>query len=128
MIALQAFGTLGKDAEVKDINGKKVINFSVAVNQGYGDNKTTLWIDCAKWGEKTGIAEYLKKGTKVALSGEPSLRKWEGGATITLRVNDITLGGSSNGEQAAPVANEAMPQSYPVREISNAELDAQLPF
>lgn len=105
MICTTLIGTLGKDAEVKDLNGKKVINFSVAVNQGYGENKTTLWVDCAKWGEKTGIAEYLKKGTKVAVFGEPSLRKWDGGATITLRVQEIELVGSRQQDAApAPMA------------------------
>lgn len=103
MITMNVVGTLGKDAEVKQVGGKAVINFSVAVNQGYGDNKTTLWVDCAKWGEKTGISQYLTKGTKVALHGEPSLRKWDGGATITLRVADIELvGGKSDNQQSAP--------------------------
>ena len=114
---MNVVGTLGKDAEVKSLNGKNVINFSVAVNQGYGDNKTTLWVDCAKWGEKTGIAEYLKKGTKVALHGEPSLRKWEGGATITLRVADIELlGTKSDGQQQQPTAQ---PGSAAVEELND---------
>ena len=46
---MNLLGRLGKDAEVKEINGKNVINFTVAVDTGYGDKKTTLWIDAAKW-------------------------------------------------------------------------------
>jgi single-strand DNA-binding protein len=110
MITMNVVGTLGKDAEVKQVGGKAVINFSVAVNQGYGDNKTTLWVDCAKWGEKTGISQYLTKGTKVALHGEPSLRKWDGGATITLRVADIELvGGKSENQSATPASSQGLP-------------------
>lgn len=91
MIQMFLVGRLGKDAEVKNLQGGSVINFSTAVDIGYGEKKETLWVDCAKWGEKTGIAQYLKKGTKVAITGEPGLRKWEGGATMTLRVSNIEL-------------------------------------
>lgn len=121
MITMQVVGTLGKDAEVKDLQGKKVINFYVAVNQGYGDNKTTLWVDCAKWGEKTGISEYLKKGTKVAVHGEPSIRKWDNGATITLRVADIELLGGKNENQQQDDPPKQEPAS------TEAELN-DLPF
>jgi single-strand DNA-binding protein len=112
-------GNLGKDAEVKEVGGSKVINFSIAVKEGYGDKATTLWVDCAKWGEKTGIADYLKKGTKVAVSGSVSIRKWDTGATITLRVLEIELLGSrdvqeptqpSQPSQSAPAASQPMVQ------------------
>ena len=108
MITTTLVGTLGKDATINDVQGKKVINFSVAINQGYGDNKTTLWVDVAKWGDKTTVAEYLKKGTKVAVSGEPSLRTWEKdgkhGASITLRANEVELLGSKSDNQQQDTA------------------------
>ena len=110
MIQLTFIATLGKDAEVRDAGTTKVINFSAAVNVGYGEKKSTMWIECAKFGEKTGVAEFLKKGTKVYISGEPSLRQWESngkhGASIGVRVQDIELLGgkqeevSSNGKAA----------------------------
>lgn len=91
---MQIIGRLGKDAEIRDAGGKKVLSFSVAVEDGYGDNKKTLWVDCSKWGEKTAIAEYLTKGTQVWVAGDPGIRTWENGAGITLRVADIQLIGS----------------------------------
>lgn len=82
-------GNLGKDAELKELDGgKKVINFSIAVPDG---KDKTIWVDCAKWSEKTGVLPYLLKGTKVAVTGNVGLRKWEGGATVTLRVIDLEL-------------------------------------
>ena len=100
---MNAIGRLGKDAEVKDVNGKKVIQFSVATDQGYGDKKTTLWIDVSKWGEQTGVATYLKKGTQVYVTGEPSLFTSEQGKTyLKLRADKIELLGSR--EAAAPDA------------------------
>jgi len=100
-------GTLGKDAEVKTLeSGKTVINFSIAVNEGYGENKSTMWIDCAKWGEKTTVAQFLKKGSKVAVSGNVGLRKWETGATITLRISELHLIG---GKAAEPTDSKLQP-------------------
>lgn len=96
-------GRLGKDCEVKTLDsGKSVINFSVAVDIGYGDKKETLWVDCAKWGEKTTVAQYLKKGQQVAVQGEVGLRKWDGGATVTLRIANLDLiGGKPEGKESA---------------------------
>ena len=110
MVQLQFIGNLGKDAEVKTTNnGKTVINFNAAYTTGYGDNKVTTWVSCAKWGEKTGIAEYLKKGVKVFVSGEPVLQTYtkQDGTTATqlaLNVRDIEL--LTKGE-AAPANAQA---------------------
>lgn len=105
MIATQVIGRLGKDAEVKEINGRKVINFSIAVDTGYGQNKKTLWIECGKWGDNTAVAQYLVKGSQVHVAGEPSLREWDSngksGVSFQLNVQQITLVGGKN-EQVSP--------------------------
>lgn len=96
MISTQAIGRLGKDAEVKEVNGKKVLEFSIAVDQGFGDKKTTLWLNCTKWGENTAVGQYLVKGTQVHVSGEPSLNTYTNKygkdvTTLRLRCMEITL-------------------------------------
>ena len=94
-------GNLGKDAELKELEGgKKVINFSIAVQDG---KENTLWIDCAKWSEKTGVLPYLKKGTKVAVTGNVGIRIWAGGAALTLRVLDLELLGQKETAAADPL-------------------------
>jgi single-strand DNA-binding protein len=50
MIKLQVIGNLGKDAVVNDVNGRKVINFSVAVTERYKDAQgaqkdRTVWVE-----------------------------------------------------------------------------------
>jgi len=114
MIQMQLIGTLGKDAEVKDVDKTKVINFSIAVTQGYGDKKTTLWVEAAKFGDKITVANYLKKGTKVFVSGEPSLQNWtsktgSSGTSLKIRVNELELLGDkqnkSQDEQVAATAS-----------------------
>jgi len=113
MIKAMLTGRLGKPAEVKTLDGgRSVINFSIATDQGYGDNKKTLWVECAYWTDKLGVVPYLTKGASVAVFGEPSLRVWDGngksGASFTLNVNQIELtGGKSDAEHngsPAPVS------------------------
>lgn len=75
-------GNIGKDAEVKDLNnGNSVINFSVAHTEKWKDKQgnpqeKTVWVDCSWFINNTSIAQYLKKGTKVLIEGEPTARAY----------------------------------------------------
>ena len=115
MIQLQAIGRLGRDAEVKTLpSGKNVINFSIAVDTGWGDTKKTLWLECAKFGDNTKVAEFLKKGTQVHVSGEPSLREWESNTsgkqvTLSLVVSQVTLCGGAVQPKEPQQAGESLP-------------------
>lgn len=105
MITATAVGRLGRDAETRSTQqGTEVTSFSIAVDQGYGDKKTTLWADCAIWGERgRKLKPYLVKGTQVVVSGEPSLRSWNkpdgsSATSLTIRVGEVKLiGGRQDG-------------------------------
>lgn len=104
MIKLQVIGNLGKDCVLNTVNGKNVINFTVAHTERFKDAQgnqkdKTIWVDCAYWTERTGIAPYLKKGTQVYVEGQPEVRTYQTqdgkhGATLTLRVLSVQLLGS----------------------------------
>lgn len=99
-------GRLGKNSETRRTqDGKPVTSFSVAVDDGYGQNKKTAWFDCSIWGDRgEKLAQYLTKGTAVAVSGELGTREYEGRTYLTVRVNDVTmLGGGErhSGGQSA---------------------------
>src|ERR1700694_3748460 len=107
MIKLQVIGNLGKDCVTNAVNGKNVINFSVAHTEKFKDAQgnqkdKTIWVDCAYWTDRTGIAPYLKKGTQVYAEGTPELRTYpknDGttGVSLTLRVQSVQLLGSRGG-------------------------------
>ena len=110
MIKLQVIGNLGKDALVNNVNGKNVINFTVAHTERFKDaqgnqkDKTT-WVDCAYWTDRTAVAPYLKKGTQVYAEGTPDLRTYQKtdgttGVSLTLRVLSVQLLGSRNSNEA----------------------------
>ena len=77
-------GNLGGDPEVKNLeSGKKVANFSLAVDSSYKDkdgNKVedTTWIPCVAWGKTAELLEqYTKKGSKVAVDTTVTTRNYE---------------------------------------------------
>lgn len=72
-------GGLGRDAELKTLpSGKNVLEFSIAVNSGFGDNKKTYWWKAKLFGDRaTKLAEYFVKGTKLLIEGVPELREYE---------------------------------------------------
>jgi len=106
MIKLQVIGNLGKDALVNNVNGKNVINFTVAHTERFKDAQgnqkdRTTWVDCAYWTDRTAVAPYLKKGTQVYAEGTPDVRTYttsdgRQGAALSLRIVNIQLLGSRN--------------------------------
>ena len=108
MIKLQVIGNLGKDSVVNTVNGKTVINFSVAHTEKYRDaqgtqKERTTWVECAYWTDRTAVAPYLKKGTQVYVEGTPDVRTYQTndgrqGAALSLRITNVQLLGSRNNE------------------------------
>jgi single-strand DNA-binding protein len=74
-------GRLSKDPESKTTTGGHALcNLSVPVETGFGDKKTTTWWNVTIWGKRGDSAsQYLKKGSWVAISGEPSVRQYDKG-------------------------------------------------
>ena len=72
-------GALGRDAELKTLpSGKNVLEFSIAVNSGFGDNKKTYWWKAKLFGDRSAkLVEHFVKGTKLLVEGVPELREYE---------------------------------------------------
>ena len=98
-------GNIGKNAEVRQAGQSKVTGWPVAVDDGWGDKKTTIWFDCNWFGQRgEKVAQYIQKGGKITVSGELSKREHEGKTYLTVNVNDVTLqskaeGGGQSGDQ-----------------------------
>src|SRR5882672_3901103 len=121
MIKLQVIGNLGKDCIVNTVNGKNVINFSVAHTEKFKDSsgaqrEKTTWVECAYWTDRTGIAPYLKKGTQVYAEGSPEVRTYQtqdgkSGASLTIRVQTVQLLGSRAGTEGVTSSQQQQPPS-----------------
>lgn len=109
MLVVEIIGNLGADAVIKEFKGQKFISFSVAHTESYTDgqgqkHERTTWVSCLKYGE-SAVINYLKKGTRVFLRGELSVKTYEAGGTvqagINCKVKELQLLGGSRPEQQA---------------------------
>jgi single-strand DNA-binding protein len=114
MIKMQIIGNLGKDCVVNTVNGKNVINFTVAHTEKYRDSQgnnqeKTTWVDCAYWTDKTAVAQYLTKGKQIYAEGQPEARSFQRndgtpGSSLSLRVREVQLlGGRADGAGGSTV-------------------------
>lgn len=122
MSTLVVTGRIGSDAETKTLqSGKPVVSWSVADQQGYGENKHTIWIKCAMFGERAAkVAPYLTKGTIVECSGTPTVEAWndkakgEARAALKLTVQEVKLhgGGQRDSSEPAPKRGAAQREEF----------------
>ncbi len=125
MNVFNAIGRVGKDAIVRYTQaGKAVAGWSLAVDDGWGQNKQTVWLDCSLWGDRAEkLAPYITKGAQIGVTGSIGTREHDGKTYVTLRVADVTLIGGK-GEQRQ---QQREPAQQPAGEPA-ADFDDDIPF
>jgi len=94
-------GNLGRDPEVRTMqNGGKVANLSLATSESWRDKASgekkekTEWHRVVIFGNLAEIAEkYLKKGSKVYVSGSLQTRKWTDQSGAEKYTTEVVLQG-----------------------------------
>lgn len=131
-------GNLGRDAELKYVNGAALVNLSVATSESWTDKTTgnkverTEWTRVQLWGKPAEtLAEYLVKGKQVYVEGRLQTRKWEkeGQTHFTTEVRCdrlVLLGGGKNGPSMPPPTQPPLAESDP--EVTGDGLDPEVPF
>lgn len=126
----QFIGNAGADPEIRTFNdGRKVANVRIAVTEKYTGkdgqtHESTEWIPVVFNGKLADVvANYVKKGSPVYVSGKWSTRSWEDqdGKTrysAELKVSTLQLLGPKPQvqQQAAPAPGYA-PQGYPQQPV-----------
>lgn len=131
-------GHLGKDAVLNQVNGKSVMNFSMAHSEKIKDAAgnlmdKTIWVDCSYWTDRTAIHPYLKKGVQIYAEGIPDIRTYttqdgRSGATITLRILNVQLLGSNKENATGETGNAYNPAPVPTNTAPPQESPDDLPF
>ena len=87
-------GRLTRDVESKFTpSGTQLANFTLAIDDGWGDNKKTIWVRCTAWEKKAKVAgDYLRKGHQVHIEGR--LNADDGGNPRVWQKNDGTSAAS----------------------------------
>lgn len=120
-------GNVGKDAELRNTQGgDQFASFSVAVDNGkdgQGNRRDSTWWDCTIWGKRaTSLAPFITKGSKITLSGRPSVRVHDGKAYLQLSSDQVTLQGGK--QERTP-----MPEGFEGTAPAQADIaDSEIPF
>ena len=113
-------GRLPRDAVLKPVGENMVCNFSIASDVGFGDKKTTLWIECGIWGKRgEALNKSLLRGQQVILVGELSTRGYtdkEGQTKTSLNLNVQSL------------AFGSAPKDGTTKTDPDPDLDDEIPF
>lgn len=134
-------GRLGRDPELKTVGQKSLCTFSIAHDDGWGDNKRSFWITIEAWEKKADFcAKHLKKGQRVTVAGRLKVREYEKDGQKRLAVEVVAQdvepewGDKAQGQAApAPERRQAPQQSWstsggPPADEPPPHTDDDLPF
>ena len=79
MNKVHLIGNLTRDPEVRYTqSGKAVCTFSIAINDGYGENKKAYFFPVVVWNKSAeACGNSLHKGSKVAVTGKLTSRQYD---------------------------------------------------
>lgn len=139
-------GNLTRDIEMRTTpSGQTVANFSLAVSRSWKDQSgqtqdQTSFINCVAWG-KPGeiIAQYVKKGDPLLVSGRLDQRSWddkESGqkrSTVEVNVEDFNFiggrGGDSAGGGFSAPSSPSKSKDVVIEDIDDKPIDlSEIPF
>ena len=114
-------GRLTRDPELRHTGtGTPVCSFSIAIDNGYGENRQTDFINCVAWNKTAEfVSNYFQKGRMIIVIGRISTRSWEGqdgkrNYTTEVVASEVSFGESKKPQDGgsgnfAPTA-QAVPQ------------------
>tara|TARA_B100000902_G_C27119211_1_gene817753 strand:- start:190 stop:651 length:462 start_codon:yes stop_codon:yes gene_type:complete len=144
-------GNVGQAPEIKEVNGTKVANFSIAVNENYRDKsgeqqKKTHWYNVEAWdgkpkdGKASGVVSriiepHLGVGSTVYVRGFPQIDSYQDKDGVDKKAFKIKIAGMSSqirlaGSKPQDGANDTT-QGKPKSNTNKggaADLDDEIPF
>ena len=124
-------GRLTHEPELRQTGtGRSVCSFSIAVNNGYGENQRTDFINCVAWNKTAEfVSRYFTKGKMIIVIGRITTRTWEDKNGKKCYATDVVADEVSFGESKG-TANESKPSlSEAIDEgFLSVEPDDDMPF
>jgi len=137
MNQLILLGNVGSDAETHQFeNNKFAIRFNIAVTESWKDNQgvkqtKTDWFRCIRYTTSPNLANYVKKGTKLLVTGKASadayIKDGQAVAVTVCTVKEIQFidGPSSTTKQQEGTNNNVQ---IPKQQMDKDPDDSDLPF
>lgn len=114
-------GRLTKDPELRRTgNQTPVCSFSIAINNGYGENKHTDFINCVAWNKTAEfVSNYFTKGKMIIVIGRISTRSWETQDGKKAYATEVTASEVSFGESKSENPSAAKDDFTPLDEADD---------
>jgi len=79
MNSVNIIGRVGGEVELRFTpSGKAVAQLTLAVDDGWGENKKTAWIGVTLWGPTAELAKKaVRKGDRLGIAGRLSQEEWD---------------------------------------------------
>jgi single-strand DNA-binding protein len=131
-------GRLTRDPEKSYTTAAMALTkFGLAVNNGFGENKKTVFVDITTWGKTAEfVSTYFTKGKEILVEGRLELDNWtskEGDKRSKLYVTGekVSFSGGKNessGDHNSDASGSQMHEPAPAKNVTNQLNDEDIPF
>lgn len=129
-------GRLGHSPELKTSkDGNKYCQFTMAVDEGYGDRRVTDWFRVTAFkGTAENCAKYLQKGSLVLVSGSLHLNQYKGKdgsdkCSLEVSCDNVTFLSKREEQPQSNQYQNTVPQQNNDSYFSDGSaLDSEIPF
>ena len=141
MNSVNITGRVGGEVDLRyTASGKAVAALTLAVDDGWGENKKTAWIGVTLWGATAELAKKaVQKGDRLGISGRLSQEEWEDKEGKKQRKTKVTCESMDlyepKRDPAAPIASQhdrrtpsGMPPTPAASATNYDEDEDQIPF
>lgn len=104
-------GRLTAEPQIKEVGGKQLANFSIAINRAFNKEQTDF-ISCVVWGKSAEyIGKYAKKGQLVSVEGELNINKSGDKYFTQINVSQANILSSKSDGQSHTPQDTSTPQT-----------------
>lgn len=123
-------GRLTRDPEIRHTDsGKAVCNFTVAIENGYGEEKSTDFISCVAWNKTAEFVDkYFAKGRMIIVVGRIRTRTWEDRDGKKNYVMEVVASEVAFGESKKDAATNSAGHTAAGDDFTPIDSDDDLPF
>lgn len=123
-------GRLTRDPVIRHTDsGKAVCNFTVAIDNGYGEEKSADFISCVAWNKTAEFVDkYFAKGRMIIVVGRIQTRTWEGQDGKKNYVTEVIASEVAFGESKKDAATNSAGHTAAGDDFTPIDSDNDLPF
>ena len=123
-------GRLTRDPVIRHTDsGKAVCNFTVAIDNGYSEEKSADFISCVAWNKTAEFVDkYFAKGRMIIVVGRIQTRTWEDRDGKKNYVTEVVASEVAFGESKKDAATNSAGHTAAGDDSTPIDSDDDLPF